>query len=130
MNLENPLWRRCYLHLRWYFLGPWGPFGTLLGINNMTMLDVPIIAMYWWKVEFKRYRKSYTYGNFLGSSKWYCWGIWFDDPQFLSSLISCQLKVQSWNFDLCFFQKAVCCPWSNFLIFFRLIKNIVRILWL
>ena len=22
MNLESPLWRRCYLHLRWYFLKP------------------------------------------------------------------------------------------------------------
>ena len=22
MNLESPLWRRCYLHLRWYFFGP------------------------------------------------------------------------------------------------------------
>ena len=21
MNLESPLWRRCYLHLRWYFYG-------------------------------------------------------------------------------------------------------------
>ena len=20
MNIESPLWRRCYLHLRWYFL--------------------------------------------------------------------------------------------------------------
>ena len=24
MNLESPLWRRCYLHLRWYFWIGWG----------------------------------------------------------------------------------------------------------
>ena len=62
MNLESPLWRRCYLHLRWYFYF-WNHSDSLVNISCAVFVSsrcflFPLILEYWrrhiWNFEFDK----------------------------------------------------------------------------
>ena len=46
MNLKSPLWRRCYLHLRWYFWVLYGEIKSIIQcININTAINTLILLL-------------------------------------------------------------------------------------